>query len=224
MIVQTSGGRWFQYYHITPAVQAGQYVTAYKTVLGYVLATHLHVHLTEVIGGRVQNPLAPGHLEPYRDKTAPVIDSVRVTKSRDRRANPLRLKGIVHISADAHDMPALPVQGNWAGLGVTPATISWELRGRKGSVVVPRQTVADFRRTEPLNGHFWKTFAAGTRQNKYGDKDLRKVKLVGLFSFNLTPSGLDTRTAPNGTYRLIVKAADTCGNSGSLSAQIEIKN
>ena len=224
VIVNTSGGRWFQYYHLTPAVQSGQYVTAYKTVLGRVFASHLHVHLTEAIGSSAINPLAPGHLGPYRDETAPVVDGVRFTDGRGRRADPLHLKGIVRITTAAHDIPALPVEGDWPGLGVTPATIAWELRTSAGRVVVPRRTITDFRRTEPRNEGFWKTYAVGTRQNKYGEKVLRKVRLVGLFSFNLTPSGLDTRTAPNGTYTLIVRVADTCGNNGSFSAQITIKN
>jgi hypothetical protein len=224
VIVNTSGGRWFQYYHITPAVQSGQYVTAYKTILGRVFASHLHVHLTEAVGSNAINPLAPGHLGPYRDKTAPVVDGVRFTDSRGQTANPLRLRGIVLITAAAHDIPALPVEGDWPGLGVTPATIAWGLRTAAGRVVIPRRTITDFRRTEPRNESFWKTYAAGTRQNKYGERVLRKVRLVGLFSFNLTPSGLDTRTLPNGAYKLTVRAADTCGNNGSFSAQITIKN
>ena len=224
VIVNTSGGRWFQYYHITPAVQSGQYVTAYKTILGRVFASHLHVHLTEAVGSNAINPLAPGHLGPYRDKTAPVVDGVRFTDSRGQTASPLGLKGIVRVTTTAHDIPALPVEGDWPGLGVTPATIAWGLRTAAGRVVIPRGTITDFRRTEPRNESFWKTYAAGTRQNKYGERVLRKVRLVGLFSFNLTPSGLDTSTLPNGAYKLTVRAADTCGNNGSFSAQITIKN
>jgi murein DD-endopeptidase MepM/ murein hydrolase activator NlpD len=224
VVVNTNDGRRFQYYHLTPAVRPGQYVAAYKTVLGYVLATHEHVHLIEVRGSTIQNPLAPGHLEPYRDKTAPVVDRVRFTDSRSRRANPLRLKGVVRIAADAHDMPAMPVLSNWPGLGVTAATIAWELRRLDGRVVVPSQTVADFRQTEPGNQDFWKIYAAGTHQNKFGYRSLQRVRRVGLYSYNLTPSGLNTRTLPNGVYKLTVRAADTCGNNGSLSAQITIKN
>jgi hypothetical protein len=224
VVVNTSGSRWFQYYHITPAVQSGQYAVAYKTVLGYVLASHEHVHLIEVDGSTVQNPVAPGHLEPYRDKTVPVVDGVHFTGNRGRQANPLRLKGNIHIAADAHDMPAVPVLSNWPGLGVTAAVVAWKLQASNGSVVIARQKVADFRQTEPGNQDFWKIYAAGTHQNKFGYRSLQRVRRVGLYSYNLTPSGLDTRTLPNGVYKLTVRAADTCGNNGSLSAQITIKN
>ncbi|MGA9762180.1 MAG: M23 family metallopeptidase [Gaiellaceae bacterium] len=224
VIVSSNDGRWFQYYHLWPSVHSGQYVVAYKTVLGRVRATHEHVHLTEVVGGRVQNPLAPGHLEPYRDKTLPVVDSVHFADDHGRQVNPLRLKGLVHIATQAHDMPALPVLSNWPGLGVTAATVAWDLRRPGGKAVIRRQTVADFRQTVPDNQDFWKIYAAGTHQNKFGYRSLQRVRLVGLFSYDLTPSGLDTRAIPNGTYKLTVAAADTCGNSGSLSEQIEIAN
>ncbi|HEY4977188.1 MAG TPA: hypothetical protein VII05_07570 [Gaiellaceae bacterium] len=222
--VYTTDGRRFQYYHIVPSVHSGQHVVAYKTVIGHIQAPHGHVHLIEVDGRTIQNPLAPGHLEPYRDKTAPVVDGVHFTGNQGLQADPLRLNGVIHIAADTHDMPALPIVGNWPGLGVTPAAVTWELRSADGSVVVPSHMIVDFRRTEPGNKDFWKVFAVGTHQNKYGSKHVRRVTLVGLYSYNLTPSGLDTRTLSNGVYVLTVSAADTCGNIGSLSAQITIAN
>lgn len=224
VIVSTGGDRWFQYYHITPSVQSGQYAAAHKTVLGYVLASHEHVHLTEVIGGRIQNPLAPGHLEPYRDKTAPAVDSVHFRNAQGRRIDSSRLKGVIHVAADTHDMPALPLLDNWPGLGITPAMVAWDLRKLDGKVVIRRQTVADFRQTEPGNQDFWKIFSTGTRQNKFGYRSFQRVRQIGLFSYNLTPSGLDTRSLSNGDYILTVRAADTCGNNGSLSEQITIEN
>lgn len=224
VIVSSSNGRWFQYYHLWPSVHSGQYVVAYKTVLGRVRATHEHVHLTEAMGSRIQNPLAPGHLEPYRDKTAPMVDEVHFRNSQGRRADSSRLRGVIQVAADSHDMPALPLLENWPGLGVTPAAVAWELRSSNGRVVVARRTIADFRQSEPGNQDFWKIYAAGTRQNKFGYRSFQRIKQAGLFSYNLTPSGLDTRTLSNGVYTLTVRAADTCGNSGSLSEQITIKN
>jgi hypothetical protein len=222
--VYTKDGRRFQYYHITPAVKLKRHVVAYKTVIGHIQAPHGHVHLIEVDGKTLQNPLAPGHLEPYRDKTAPVVDGVHFNDDLGGPVNSSQLKNVIQIAADTHDMPAVPILGNWPGLGVTPATVEWKLQSADGIVVVPSQTVADFRKTEPGNEDFWRIFAAGTHQNKYGSKDVRRVTLVGLYSYNLTPSGLDTRTLSNGVYTLTVGAADTCGNSGSLSAQITIAN
>jgi hypothetical protein len=137
----------------------------------------------------------------------------------------LRIKGLVHIAVEAHDMPALPIQDTWAGLGVTPAVVSWNLQAADGIVFVPRQTVVDFRQTEPRNESFWKTYAAGTHQNKYGFRYPWRATLVGRYSYNLTPpSGLDTRNLPTGTYILTVGVADTAGNNGSLGMRITVTN
>jgi hypothetical protein len=224
-VVVDSHGRWFQYYHLVPAVRSGQHVDAYQTVLGHIQAPHRHVHLTEGDGRSVTNPLEPGHLEPYDDRTTPAVDGVHFTGDRGRLVYRLRLKGEVRIAADAHDMPVLPIKGDWPGLGVTPATVSWRLETPGGAVAVPWTTVADFRQTEPGNDDFWRIFAPGTHQNKYGPKGrITEVKMIGLYSYDLTPAGLDTRKLPNGVYTLTVRASDTCGNSGSLTEQIRVAN
>lgn len=225
VVVSSPGSeRWFQYYHIVPSVQNGQQVVAYETVLGQIEAPYRHVHLLEGDGASAHNPLDPGHLEPYTDTTVPVVTKIRFRDDRSRLLNPLRLRGAVQIAADASDPPALPVAGDWPGLGVTPALVEWELQTSDGTVAIPLTTVADFRQAEPGNEDFWKIYSLGTHQNKYGSPDLRRVRLVGRYSFNLTPSGLDTSTLPNGDYLLTVKAADTCGNSGSTSERIAIAN
>ncbi len=222
--VYTNNDRRFQYYHISPSIKAKQCVVAYKTVIGHIQAPHGHVHLIEVDGKTIRNPLAPGHLEPYHDKTAPVVDGVHFSDDQGRLVDSSQLKGVIYVTTNAHDMPALPILHDWPGLGVTPATVTWELHSTDGRVVIRSQTVADFRRTDPGNQDFWKIYAAGTHQNKYGDKNLRRVRQVGLYSYNLTPSGLDTRTLLNGTYVLTVKASDTYANHGSRSESITIAN
>ncbi len=224
VVVSSPAGRWFQYYHVVPSVRSGQQVVAYKTVLGHIQAPNRHVHLTEGDGINYHNPLDPGHLEPYSDGTAPTISKVEFRDPQGRRLDPRRLTGTVEITADAHDMPALPVEGNWPGLGVTVPLLEWELRAPDGTSVVPLATIIDFRAREPRNGDFWNVYSAGTRQNKYGSPNLQQVRLIGRYSYGLTPSGLDTRTLANGVYVLTVHAADTCGNAGSLSERIAIAN
>ncbi|MGD0273219.1 MAG: M23 family metallopeptidase [Gaiellaceae bacterium] len=224
VFVRTADRRVFQYYHVRPSIQSGQWVVAYKTVLGHTLAHFGHVHLIEGAGTEKHNPLDPGHLEPYGDKTAPVVSKVQFSDSQGNRVYPSRLSGKIDIAADAHDMPALPIVGTWPGLGVTAPLIEWELRTSSGSAVIPRHAVADFRQTEPPNEDFWNIYSVGTRQNKYGSIKVEQIRLVGRYSYNLTPTGLDTRTLPNGVYVLTIKAADTCGNSGSLSERITIEN
>jgi hypothetical protein len=69
----------FYYWHIQPAVSDGQYVTAYKTVLGYVLNGFYHVALSEVDNGNYINPLRPGgSLRPYSDTEPPVIGKPQI--------------------------------------------------------------------------------------------------------------------------------------------------
>ncbi|MGZ4399932.1 MAG: M23 family metallopeptidase [Gaiellaceae bacterium] len=223
--VRTADGRLFQYYHIYPSVRSGQRVLAYTTVVGHTMPLFNHVHFSEIDGGQVHNPLDPGHLAPYRDRTLPQVDAVRFTDSQGAQANPLQLAGQVDVAAAAHDMPALPIAADWPGLGVTVPKVAWSLRTASGRVAVPLRTVTDLRLTEPSNHDFWKVYAAGTHQNKYGDNYPLKIRIVGEYFSNLTPSGsLDTRSLPNGTYVLTVKVADTCGNGSSLSEWITIAN
>jgi hypothetical protein len=224
VIVRSADGRVFQYYHIWPQIRSSQYVFAYKTVLGKTQPHFGHVHLTEIDNGEVHNPLDPGHLRPYRDETVPVVDKVRFTTRQGKKADPLQLEGSVDISVDGHDMPALPIIGDWQGLGVTPPVVEWDLRAADGSVAVARRTARDFRQTEPSNADFWKLYAAGTHQNKYGEHFPEKVRIVGRYVFNLTPDGLETHAYANGTYLLTVRVADTCGNRSSLSTPVTIEN
>jgi hypothetical protein len=69
----------FYYWHINPAVSNGQYVTAYKTVIGQVLNGFYHVALSEGNTNDYLNPLRPGgSLRPYTDTEAPVIGIPRI--------------------------------------------------------------------------------------------------------------------------------------------------
>src|SRR5581483_10320870 len=79
--VSTGSGRTFQYFHIEPRVRSGTPVVAYRTILGTVRPEYQHVHLSEIDAYRVHNPAQPGHLEPYRDGTVPVVSELRFTDS-----------------------------------------------------------------------------------------------------------------------------------------------
>ena len=80
-----------------------------------------HVHLTEIDGFRVHDPLDPGHLEPYVDRTVPSVDALVFSSPSGGAIDSRRLRGRVLIAADASDQPPLPVPGSWEGLPVTPA-------------------------------------------------------------------------------------------------------
>jgi hypothetical protein len=221
--VTTGDGRAFQYFHIRPVVTPGEPVTADRTVLGYVRRPWQHVHQTEIDDFRVTNPLAPGHLEPYRDHTVPTVEKLLFANRDGRRVDPRALHGTITIAADASDTPAMPVPGHWLGFPVTPALVTWRLVSRRG-VEVRRGVAADFRLRERDQDDFWSVYAAGTYQNFPDFTHHFYWHLPGRYLFNLTPSALDTRKLPNATYRLTVIAADTCGNRGTLTEQVAVAN
>jgi hypothetical protein len=69
----------FYYWHINPAVRDGQYVTAYKTVIGHVLYGFYHVALSQGNTADYLNPLRPGgSLRPYTNTEPPIIGTPRI--------------------------------------------------------------------------------------------------------------------------------------------------
>jgi hypothetical protein len=69
----------FYYWHINPTVSNGQYVVAYKTVIGNVLYGFYHVALSEGSTSDYLNPLRPGgSLRPYTDTEPPIIGLPRI--------------------------------------------------------------------------------------------------------------------------------------------------
>lgn len=224
IIVHTSDGRTFQYWHLVARVRTGSRVSAYRTVLGTIRREAHHVHLTEIDGFRVHDPVAPGHLEPYRDRTPPVVIGLVLHAAGGGQLDPERLAGRVVIEAEARDLPPLSVPGEWLDFPVTPAFVAWRMTTASGRVVVPETTVVDFRTTEPPNRDFWRVYAAGTYQNfpVFGHRYFWHV--VGRYVFRLTDRPLDTRTLRNGEYEIRVDVADVCGNRGSLGERVRIAN
>jgi len=74
----------YQYWHIHPLVADGQFVRPYRDTLGTILPGASHVHLSEVRGGRILNPLRPGGrvLSPWHDTGAPVLSKPRLLRGR----------------------------------------------------------------------------------------------------------------------------------------------
>jgi hypothetical protein len=69
----------FYYWHINPTVSSGQYVTAYRTVIGRVLYGFYHVALSEGSSSDYLNPLRPGgSLLPYTDTEPPILGIPRI--------------------------------------------------------------------------------------------------------------------------------------------------
>jgi hypothetical protein len=211
--VECDNGRAIQYWHIYVTVRVGQYAVAGKTILGLILPKREHVHLTQLRSGRPVNPLASGRLTPYRDTTRPSVRSVSLHRSDLGAAiRPNRVSGRVSAYVEVADMPALPVPGRWHGFPVTPALVSWRVETPRGHVVLAARVAWDVRQTIPATDSFWLAYARGSHQNWPVFSDGKARGMTGRYVFRVTGTPLDTRTMRDGTYILLVTAADTAGN------------
>ena len=201
------GGREFDYWHLHAAVQRGQRVIAYVTVLGRIAKPCGHVHLTELDNGVIVNPLQRGHLTPYTDRTKPTVTSIHVVRSA----------GLVDLEAAAQDMPSMHVPGVWHDLPVTPALLEWRLVDAAGRDVVPTRIVYDVRTHLPLQSTFWSVYARGTHQNMTTFTHFYAFRQPGSYLFRLGSVALRP-----GTYRVIVTAVDIRGNEGSREQQVVV--
>ena len=184
------------------------------------------MHLSELRGPRIWNPLAKGGIAPYRDRTRPTVASIQFRRYDTlQELDPLGICGRIAIVSDAYDMPWLRVPGSFANFPVSPALVTWTLRRvGTGEIIAGPTNAADFRGTLPLNADFWNVYARGTYQNapRFG---IRQFGLMpGRYLFNLTPSGVETRTLTNGVYQVTVRATDIKGNASSLSQRFTVVN
>ena len=218
IVVAGSNRRSFQYWHLRGNVRVGQEVVAEQTVLGWIQRPFDHVHLTEIDNNRAQNPLAPGHLESYRDRTRPRA----IALDFDNGQTPTlteggRLGPDDKLAIDAMDPPALPVRGPFGGLPQAPALVEWRLRS--GRTWGDWHVAADFRLTVPTRYSFWATYSPGTYQN-FPVFERRLCKgVAGLYLFRVE---LDPRLLQPGTYELEARVTDIRGNSSRTTWQLQI--
>ena len=209
VVAITSGAHLFGYWHIVPTVRNGQLVRRHMLV-GRTLPTYNHVHLSERWHGRFVNPLRPGGIGPFADRTAPKTIRVSFRASGARR-DPESLRGTVDLVADSFDVVPDVGPHPWA---VTPALLRWRvLKG--GRTVVAWHTAHDFRSAVLSTALFGSVYAQGTRANHAGRP--------GYFSFYLA-HGFRTSSLANGRYLLEVTAADVRGNLGLSYFPITVAN
>jgi murein DD-endopeptidase MepM/ murein hydrolase activator NlpD len=221
--VDVGGGRSFQYWHLDAAVKTGQQVQARTTKLGTIKTDVEHVHLTEISGGKIVNPLAAGHLTPYADNTDPEVGSISF-RTGGSLLLPNFLRGLVEIVAEAYDFPTLPVPGAWQGMPTAPALLTWRIDDLDGQAVVPETTAADFRTTIPDNALFWNYYGRGSYQNFCVFGPHFSWAQPGCYLFALTREPFDTKSIPDGVYDLVVTATDIRGNQGSLTRRFTVHN
>jgi hypothetical protein len=221
--VKTKGRGVFQYFHLLVKVRNGQHVVAGKTVLGTVLRAYGHVHLSEIRGGRVWNPLARGGIAPYRDHTVPQVRAINVRPAGSLLPfDSATVCGTVSLVAAADDAAPMAVPGVFAGFPLSPALITWSLARVGGITYVNDVPAADFRTTIPASRYFWSVYARGSYQNAPRFSN-RQYFMPGRFLYNLA-SFVDTRSYPNGLYEIAVRVADMRGNSSEAALQFKIEN
>jgi len=222
-VLVRSPGRKFQYFHIAPTVHNGQHVVAQRTVLGHVIPAANHVHLTEIRGRRVWNPLAAGGITPYADRTTPQVASIFARpRSSLFPLDPELTCGTVSLIAAAQDTPPLRVPGTFAGYPVSPSFVTWSLARVGGLVYFPTSPAVDFRTTLPAVHSFWNVYARGSYQNAPRFSN-QQFFMPGRFLYNLAET-FDTRTYPNGAYEVHVRVSDMRGNSSEAAQLFRIEN
>jgi murein DD-endopeptidase MepM/ murein hydrolase activator NlpD len=221
--VKTDDRRTFQYFHIVPTVVNGDHVVAQRTLIGYAMHAYNHVHLTEIRGYTVWNPLAAGGLGPYQDSTIPEVDAITLRPAGSLLPlDPAKICGRVSIVSAAHDIPPLPVPGAFAGFPVSPARVTWSLAKAGGPFFVPDVKVVDLRTTLPRATDFWNVYARGSFQNA-PSFSARQYFMAGRFIYSLARA-FDTRTYPNGEYIVTVSVTDMSGNSSDAQQRFRIEN
>jgi peptidase M23-like protein len=193
----------FGYWHVDGVVSRFQYV-ARGQLLGYVHPGAGHVHLSEKRYGRYVNPLRRGGLEPYVDRTPPVVTRLVVYRSGTSRELPLdAVSGAVDLAVEAYDAPPMRPTGAWSGAVVSPAHVSWS--GLFSGSWLPlsyRAQLVDF--TQFPTASVRDVYAPGTRQNEAGTPGMYRFWLV---------RHLDTALLADGPQSLRVVAADIRGNT-----------
>ncbi len=230
--VRSSGGPTFEYWHIEPLVAPGQVVVARRTILGRIRRRPGHVHVKEVMGGRVTNPLAPGGIGPSPDRTSPRIDTITFHRpGSGRTLLPEHLGGRVFFVTDAVDPQGRGVDAPRRQMPLVPALITWRVERWDSLydhwqrvVVIPTRIAVDFRSTLPHARDFWRVYARGTYQNAATFFRYHDSIGPGSYLFKLAPRAFDTNALADGTYDLVVTASDIAGNRGSLRQRFTVDN
>jgi hypothetical protein len=171
--------------------------------------------------GCAVNPLAPGHIAPYVDRTRPHVLAIFFRNAEGRRVPADRLRGNVQAITQAQDEPALPGPGVWRRLPVTPAFVSWRLATSQGHVLL-HGVAADFRLTEPPPIDFCEVYAPGTVQNFAAESGRFHWGRGGRYLFRLSRTPLSMSGLHRGRYLLTVTAEDTGGNTGSRTIAVDV--
>jgi murein DD-endopeptidase MepM/ murein hydrolase activator NlpD len=213
VVITTRSGVQFSYWHLVPSVRSGQFARAYVTRIGRIARGWGHVHFSERRGGRYVNPLRPGAMGPFVDRTRPWVRTV--TAERNGRAVRVdALRGTVDLIAEAYDKTPLPIAEPWNDMPVMPVLVRWRLVRPNGSPMSWRK-VLDFRWTIPPPSAFGSVYAAGTDQNRPNRPGRYRIFLA---------RGWNSALIRDGRYMLEVAASDTRGNRTRFTIELRLLN
>jgi hypothetical protein len=202
----------FYYWHIAPTVANGQYVTAYKTVIGHVLSGFGHLALSEGTTSDYLNPLRPGgSLRPYHDTEAPIIGVPRVFSDGRVIVGAFDPQSFI----EPHESYETPV--------LAPSSLAWRLYDVRGRALTGLEWA--MRGSQNFPASLKPVIFAPGASNPGFDCFQRKRRCIPNWVYWLA-GGL-TQPLPlaglrPGRYRLAVYAWDWAGNRSALDYWIKL--
>jgi hypothetical protein len=208
--VNVDVGRFF-YWHINPTVHDGQYVVAYRTVIGRVLYGFGHVALSEGSTSDYLNPLRPGgSLHPYHDSEPPIIGTPRVFA--DGR-----------VIVGAFDPQSFVQKAHYETPVLAPSSLAWRLYNVHGQALTGLEWA--MRGSQNYSPGLRPVIFAPGASNPGFECFFTEVRCIPNWVYWLA-GGL---TAPlpignldAGRYRLTVYAWDWAGNTSALDYWIKL--
>ena len=196
----------FYYWHINPAVSDGQYVVAYKTVIGRVLDSFYHVALSEGSTSDYLNPLRPGgSLRPYANTEPPVI-------------------GVPHIFSDGRVIVGAFGPQSFVQTGMpyetpvlAPSSLAWRLYDARGHALTGLEWAMRGSQNYPpsLKPVIFAPGAANPGFECFSTRRRCVPNWVYWLAGGLTPA-LPLGNLPRGRYRLTVYAWDWADQTSAL--------
>lgn len=201
----------FYYWHIHPTVRAGQYVVAYRTVIGQVLYGFGHIALSEGNTNDYLNPLRPGgSLRPYTDREPPVIGLPRIFSSGRVIVGAFDPQSFVH--KEHYETPVL-----------APSSLAWRLYDARGHALTGLEWA--MRGSQNYPPGLKSTIFAPGAANPGFECFFTQVRCVPNWVYwlagGLTPP-LPLSRLPRGRYRLTIYAWDWAGNTSALDYWIKL--
>jgi hypothetical protein len=201
----------FYYWHINPTVSNGQYVVAYRTMIGQVLNGFGHVALSEGSTSDYLNPLRPGgSLQPYKDSEPPVIGIPRVF-------------GDGRVIVGAFDPQSFVQRERYQTPVLAPSSLAWRLYDVHGRALTGLEWAMRGSQNYPP-GLKPVIFAPGASNPGFWCfyTQVRCIpNWVYWLAGGLTPP-LPLGGLPRGRYRLTVYAWDWAGNTSALDYWIKL--